>query len=205
MNFMKKEGEMVKLNVKAKKILEDIKIGDSIATNGVCLTVTHYDNKSFTVDVMPETVQKTNLKKLRPGSKINLERAITPSTRMGGHFVTGHIDGIGTLFNKKEEEKAFIYTFSISPSISRYMVEKGSVAIDGVSLTTIDVSEDKFSVGLIPLSAETTTLGNIKVGDEVNLETDIIAKYVEKFLNRKEDETRGKNSLSLEDLKGLGY
>ncbi len=206
MQSLKSHGEMTKLKIKAEKVIEDLELGDSIATNGVCLTVTEFDQNSFTADVMPETVKKTNLRNLKPGSKINLERAMTPTKRMGGHLVTGHIDGVGTLVEKKKDHQALIYTFNVSKALSRYMVEKGSIAIDGVSLTIIDVEEEWFSIGLIPHSADQTILGSANKGDEVNLEVDIIAKYVEKLLGKKEEVQDESNSgLSLENLRELGY
>ncbi|UMZ75320.1 riboflavin synthase [Natranaerofaba carboxydovora] len=212
MKSLKKQGEMMKLKVSASKILEDIQLGDSIATNGVCLTVTDFDKNSFTADVMPETVRKTNLRNLKPDSGINLERAMTPSKRLGGHIMTGHIDGIGTMVDKKKDEKALVYTFKISELLSRYMVQKGSIAIDGVSLTIIDAENDWFSIGLIPHTAGETILGELKEGDEVNLEVDIIAKYVEKLLGREDNEgaegytNEGqKSKLTLENLRELGY
>lgn len=198
----------MKLNIKAEKILDDIKPGDSIAVNGVCLTVTHYDSSSFTADVMPETVKKTNLRNLKANSKLNLERAMTPSTRMGGHIVTGHIDGPGILVNKISSEDSYVYTFEVPPQISKYMVDKGSVAVDGVSLTIIEAREREFDVGLIPHSAESTILGELKEGHEVNIEADIIAKYVEKFIEGKreaEEDNTENSSLTLENLRELGY
>ncbi len=212
MESLKSQGEMMKLKIKANQVLKDVETGDSMAINGVCLTVTEFDNNSFTADVMPETVKKTNLKALKPGGKINLERAMTPSKRLGGHLMTGHIDGVAKLIDKNKDEKALIYTFSTPLGLSRYMVEKGSIAVDGVSLTIIDVGSDWFSIGLIPHSASKTILGNLKKGDEVNLEVDIIAKYVEKLiggktrdLTRDEELAKEDSKLSLKTLRELGY
>lgn len=179
--------------IMAQKVLEDVKLGDSIAINGVCLTVTSFDREHFSADMMAETLAKTNLKDLSPGQKINLERAARLGDRMGGHLVQGHIDGVGTMVEQQKVGIAKIIRIKAPPEIMDYLVSKGSVAIDGISLTVIDVLSDSFTVSIIPHTAKMTTLGFKKTGDSVNLEADIIGRYVEKLLNK----SRGKNPAPL--------
>ena len=171
------------LTIKAKKVMEDIHIGDSIAVNGICLTVTSFSANEFQADVMHETLDRTSLKMLKPGSSVNLERAMAAGGRFGGHMVSGHIDGTGRITDIKEDSLAIWYTIEASPEILRYIVEKGSVAIDGISLTVAKVTQTTFSVSTIPHTRKITTLGERKKGDMVNLENDIVGKYVEKFTN----------------------
>lgn len=177
----------MKLTIKAKKILEDIKLGDSISTNGVCLTVSSFDSHSFTVDVMPETMRKTNLGKLKKGSLVNLERALKVSDRLGGHIVSGHIDGTGFIREYKDEGIATWLTVETNTEIIKYIIPKGSIAIDGTSLTVVDTSRNTFRVSLIPVTKEETVLLKKKVGDEVNLECDIVGKYIERFMTFNKD------------------
>lgn len=177
----------MKLTIKAKKVLEDIKLGDSISTNGVCLTVSSFDRNSFTVDVMPETMRKTNLGKLKKGSPVNLERALMVSDRLGGHIVSGHIDGTGTIREYKDEDIATWLTVETNIEIIKYIIPRGSIAIDGTSLTVADTSDNSFRVSLIPVTKEETVLLKKKVGDEVNLECDIVGKYIEKFMTFNEN------------------
>ncbi|SFL87481.1 riboflavin synthase [Pelosinus propionicus] len=173
----------VRLTVAAKKVLQDVKLGDSIAVNGTCLTVVEYDANCFTADVMPETVDSTALASLQIGSKVNLERTLSIGDRFGGHIVSGHIDGIGIIRAKDNNDNAVIVKIEAGSEVMRYIVKKGSIAIDGISLTIVDYGQDWFTVSLIPHSASATTLGFKKTGDVVNLEADVIGKYVEKLLN----------------------
>lgn len=170
------------LTVNAKTVLSDVHIGDSIAVNGTCLTVCSTDGSSFSADVMPETMRRTNLGALRPGSPVNLERAMAANGRFGGHIVSGHIDGTGTIRQMKREDNAVWITVAADEAVLRYIVGKGSVAIDGISLTVASVSPQDFAVSVIPHTAQETTLLSRKPGDTVNLECDIIAKYTEKLL-----------------------
>ena len=170
------------LTISAALILSDIHLGDSIAVNGTCLTVCRTDGSSFSADVMPETMRRTNLGSLRQGSKVNPERAMSANGRFGGHIVSGHIDGTGTVRKLQREENAVWVTVAADASVLRYLVEKGSVAIDGISLTVARVSQQDFSVSVIPHTAQQTTLLSRKPGDTVNLECDILAKYTEKLL-----------------------
>ena len=167
--------------IRAKKVLEDVALGDSIAVNGICLTVTHFDAAHFTADVMPETVRRTSLAELKRGSRVNLERALTLRSRLGGHIVSGHIDGVGTIAAMQEEGNAILLRVCASADILRYVVEKGSVALDGISLTVARVSAADFTVSLIPHTREITNLREKRMGNRLNIETDILGKYVEKL------------------------
>ena len=167
--------------IRAKKVLEDVALGDSIAVNGICLTVTHFDAAHFTADVMPETVRRTSLAELKRGSRVNLERALTLRSRLGGHIVSGHIDGVGTIAAMQEEGNAILLTVRAGADILRYIVEKGSVALDGISLTVARVGAADFTVSLIPHTRTVTNLGAKRVGSPLNIETDILGKYVEKL------------------------
>jgi riboflavin synthase len=178
---IKRGQQSFSLSIKAAKVLEEVKLGDSIAVNGVCLTVTGYSGASFEADVMPETYQRTTLKTLKSGSPVNLERALRLSDRLGGHLVQGHVDGIGTIINKSVEDIAILYGIEAPAEILKYVVKKGSIAVDGVSLTVVEVDNNRFSVSLIPHTAKLTILGWKREGDPVNLETDIIGRYVEKL------------------------
>ena len=180
--IMKTDSQAV-LTIKASKIMNDIHKGDSIAVNGICLTVTAFSKNEFQADVMHETLNRTSLKMLKPGSSVNLERAMAADGRFGGHIVSGHIDGTGKITEIKEDSLAIWYTIEASPEILRYIVEKGSVAIDGISLTVAKVTQTTFSVSTIPHTRKITTLGERKKGDMVNLQNDIVGKYVEKFTN----------------------
>lgn len=172
------------LTVEAQKILEDVHIGDSIATNGVCLTVTSVRGSCFTADVMNETLRRSSLGGLTPGSRVNLERAMPANGRFGGHIVSGHIDGTGTVVSVRRDDIAVWYTIRTTPQLMRYIVEKGSIAIDGISLTVAAVETDRFSVSVIPHTAQETTLGEKRPGATVNLENDVIGKYVEKLMQK---------------------
>lgn len=176
-------GQKAYLEIQADRIFSDIHIGDSIAVNGVCLTVTGFSGKVFTADVMNETFSRSSLGSLKAGSHVNLERAMSANGRFGGHIVSGHIDGTGKIINIKKDGNAVWYKISASENIIKYTVEKGSIAIDGISLTVARIEKDNFSVSIIPHTSEETILSEKKVGDTVNLENDIIGKYVERFLN----------------------
>lgn len=170
------------LRIDSGKVTEEINQGDSINTNGVCLTVTSFDQQGFNVDVMAETMRLTNFNDLIPGSKVNLERALRLSDRLGGHMVSGHIDGTGKISLLSREENATWITINTDPKITRYIVAKGSVALDGISLTVVNVDTRSFSVSIIPHTGKETTLLQKKTGDILNIECDITAKYIEKFL-----------------------
>ncbi len=173
------------ITVKAQKVLANLKIGDSVAVNGACLTVVNISGSEFTADVMPETVKLTNLRHLKSGDRVNLERTLRLCDGLDGHIVSGHVEGVGVIAAKKAEGIAEIVTIKTPPELLKYIIKKGSIAIDGISLTVTEVTDTGFSVSLIPHTAKETTLGFKKPGDEVNLETDIIGKYVEHLLNFK--------------------
>lgn len=194
----------MKLTIRAKKILENIKLGDSISTNGVCLTVSSFDSQSFTVDVMPETMRKTNLGKLKKGSFVNLERALKVSDRFGGHIVSGHIDGTGFIREYKDEDIATWLTVETNTEIIKYIIPKGSIAIDGTSLTVVDTTRNSFRVSLIPVTKEETVLLKKKVGDEVNLECDIVGKYIERFMTYNKD-IKKENAIDMKFLEDNGF
>lgn len=177
------------VSIGARMILEGIRLGDSIAVNGVCLTVTSFSQNGFTADVMHETLNRSSLGSLRAGSPVNLERAMPANGRFGGHIVSGHIDGTGTISTIAKDDNAVWYTVKTGPHILRYIIEKGSVAIDGVSLTVAEVHNDGFSVSIIPHTAAQTILPEKRIGDIVNLENDCIAKYVERLLGSQSPKT----------------
>ena len=192
------------LSIGAEAVLSDLRIGDSVAVNGVCLTATGVDGSGFTADVMHETLQRSSLGALGPGSRVNLERAMAADGRFGGHIVSGHIDGTGTIAERRRDDNAVWYTVSAPPALLRYIVEKGSIAIDGISLTVASVEADRFSVSVIPHTAAVTPLGAKGPGDVVNLETDIIGKYVERLL-RPADTPAARSGISLEFLAENGF
>ncbi|NMB16094.1 MAG: riboflavin synthase [Firmicutes bacterium] len=171
-----------RLTIRAAKVMEDLGIDDSIAVNGLCLTVTALTDTTFTADVMPESLRRSNLGRLGTGSPVNLERALALGDRLGGHLVTGHIDGTGIINRITQEGNALLFEIESPPEVAPYLVAKGSVAIDGVSLTVASVRDKSFVVGVIPHTARCTTLGQRRPGDRVNLEGDLIGKYVENFL-----------------------
>lgn len=179
---IRKGEKSTSLVIEAKKVIEDTKVGDSICTNGVCLTVTRITNTHIEVDVMPETLRRTNLGKLHLGSKVNLERALTLNSRLGGHIVSGHIDGVGNIAHIEREDNAIWFEIETSNEILRYIVEKGSITVDGISLTVAYVDEKSFKVSIIPHTAEETILITKSVGEKVNLESDILAKHIEKLI-----------------------
>ena len=178
---IKKGAKSAVISIEAAVIFSDLKPGDSVSVNGVCLTAATVEGSTFTADIMNETLTRSSLGKLTIGNRVNLERAMSASGRFGGHIVTGHIDGTGTITNIKREDIATWYTVKTEPKIMRYIVEKGSVAIDGISLTVANVGRDNFSVSIIPHTAKETVISEKTVGSTVNLENDIIGKYIEKF------------------------
>ena len=179
---IKKNVKSFVLTIEGNKIFEDINIGDSISVNGVCLTVTTFTNNAFTADVMYETMSRSSLGQLKNGSHVNLERAMTANGRFGGHIVSGHIDGTGKIIKIEKDDNAIWYTIAVKDNLMKYIVEKGSIAIDGISLTIAKVTVDNFSVSIIPHTVQETILSHRSVGDIVNIENDVIGKYVEKLI-----------------------
>ncbi len=180
---IRKGKDSAEVVVRASRVFEDIHIGDSIAVNGVCLTVTSFSQASFTADVMHETLNRSSLGSLRMGSTVNLERAMSANGRFGGHIVTGHIDGTGSVSAIEKDDNAIWYTIKTSPNILKYIIEKGSIAVDGISLTVAKAHKESFSVSVIPHTAAQTILSDKRIGDIVNLENDCIGKYVERLMN----------------------
>jgi riboflavin synthase len=176
------QGDAVRLTVRGPHVTQDARLGDSVAVNGCCLTVADREGETFTADVMRETLDKTSLGALQPGGRVNLERAVTATSRLGGHIVQGHVDGTGSVVRREASEHWELVEVSLPPDLARYLVPKGSVTVDGVSLTVVDVGDESFTVSLIPETLARTTLGHREPGDPVNLEVDVIAKYVERLV-----------------------
>jgi len=194
---IQRTGESFVLSIDAKKIIEDVHLGDSIAVNGVCLTVTSFSGNRFSVDVMPETVRATSLNAVKRGSKVNLERAMAAGGRFGGHFVSGHIDGTGVIKSKKQFENAVYYEIEAAEELLRYVILKGSIAVDGTSLTVFAVSDNSFTISLIPHTLSETILDLLGPGDIVNLECDMIGKYVGHFLSGRNSPSQKENKSSI--------
>lgn len=204
-NHIKNGVKSSKLIINCNKVLEKTEIGDSICTNGVCLTVTNINKGTFEADVMSETIRKSNLNTLKIGSKVNLERALSLSTRLGGHLVSGHIDGTGYIKDLKKEDTEIWITIKTSVDILRYIVYKGSITIDGISLTIAYVDNDVFKVSIIPHTLQQTILSSKNIGDSVNLECDMIGKYVEKLLGISNSDKQQSNNINETFLKENGF
>ena len=189
------------ITIQAKIVLEETKIGDSIAVNGVCLTVTSIGNNYFTADVSPTTMKVTSLSYLKTGSSVNLERALQVGARFGGHIVSGHIDGKGKIKNIKKENEFYDVTVDIPAVLTKYAAKKGSITINGISLTIADAIENSIKIAVIPHTFENTNLKTLQIGDYVNIETDILAKYIEKFLSTSDNKT----GISMEFLMENGF
>ncbi|MEH7111203.1 riboflavin synthase [Neobacillus niacini] len=204
---IQRTGTSFVLTIKANKILDDIHLGDSISVNGVCLTVTSFSNKQFTVDVMPETVKASSLSALKRGSKVNLERAMAAGGRFGGHFVSGHIDGTGLILSKKELENAIYYEIEAPVDILRYVIVRGSITVDGTSLTVFGITDETFTLSLIPHTLSESIIGLKDPGDIVNLECDMIGKYVGHFLSAGSTNVSNKkaSSISAQFLEENGF
>ncbi|MBT2727806.1 riboflavin synthase [Bacillus sp. ISL-75] len=194
---IQRTGESFVLAIEAKKILNDVHLGDSIAVNGVCLTVTSFTGKLFTVDVMPETVKASSLNMIKRGSKVNLERAMAAGGRFGGHFVSGHIDGTGIIKSKQSFENAVYYEIEAEQDILKYVILRGSITVDGTSLTVFAVTENSFTLSIIPHTLSETILGLKGSGDIVNLECDMIGKYVGHFINNLSSDTAQKRKTGI--------
>jgi riboflavin synthase len=193
------------ITIEADKVLEHTQLGDSIAVNGVCLTARDFGNGTFSADVMPETLRKTNLGNLKRGDTVNLERALTLSARLGGHLMLGHVDGTGKVISIRPEGNAIVYTMTAPEEVRRYILAQGSIGVDGISLTVARQEGDKFSVSLIPHTVKVTTLGHNGVGYEVNLEADVIGKYVAKIIRGGLPGGQGEGGLTLEKLAEGGF
>ncbi|WP_301097974.1 riboflavin synthase [Otariodibacter sp.] len=201
---IKKSGEFAVITIKASKVLEDAHLGDSIAVNGVCLTVTSFSGNQFTADVMSETLKRTSLGDLQIDSPVNLERAMAANGRFGGHIVSGHIDGTGQVVEITPANHSIWYRIKTSSKLMRYIIEKGSITIDGISLTVVDTDAESFRVSIIPHTIKETNLGSKKVGSIVNLENDIVGKYIEQFLMKKAPE-EPKTEITQAFLEKVGF
>lgn len=209
-----KARDAYRLNIQAKQVLEGVQLGDSIAVNGICLTVTSFSSTQFSVDVMPETLRATSLRSLASGSRVNLERAMSMERRFGGHFVSGHVDGTGIIRQRKAIANAVYYEIEADPALLKYIMPKGSITIDGISLTVVEVGQQQFSVSIIPHTLQETILADKYSGDVVNLEADMLAKYMERLLEHRfqgatpehpQATERGQKGLTLEKLIENGY
>ena len=200
-----RQGNSYHLTISARKVLENLKIGDSVAVNGACLTVVRMDNDGCTADVMPETVRLTNIGSLNAGDKVNLERTLRLCDGLDGHIVSGHVEGLGVISSRKPEGIAMVVTITTPAALLKYIIKKGSIAIDGISLTVTEVTDTTFSVSLIPHTAKETSLVFKGVGDTVNLETDIIGKYVERMLTWKKPSGKQAAPLDMNMLMENGF
>ncbi len=194
-----------RLGIEAAPLMEGVRLGDSIAVNGACVTVAAFDASGFEADLSPETLRRTNLGRLEAGEGCNLERALALGERLGGHLVTGHVDAVGRIRGRRHEGDSLWLTVEAPPDVMRYVVPKGSIAVDGISLTVAACGEDAFSVSIIPHTSERTTLAGKAEGDPVNLEADLIGKYVEKLLAPHAGRREASHGLTLETLKAHGY
>ncbi|MEG0439992.1 MAG: riboflavin synthase [Solibacillus sp.] len=197
---MKSTPQAMVLSIQAKKVLEDVKLGDSIAVNGVCLTVTNFTSNAFTVDVMPETVKASSIQQLQSGSAVNLERAMAANGRFGGHFVSGHIDGVAKILQKRQVANAVYIDLAVPEELLKNCLVKGSITLDGTSLTIFNVTSSSLTVSLIPHTYKETVLGMKKVGDLVNVETDLFGKYILQHLTKRQS-----NNLSADFLQQHGF
>ena len=204
---LKRGSKAAVLTIKANVIFEDLKLGDSVAVNGVCLTATHISGNTFQADVMNETFNRSSLGSLKKGSVVNLERAMAANGRFGGHMVAGHVDDTGELVSVKQDDNAVWFTIKAPENIMKYCIEKGSIALDGISLTIAKLSDDTISVSMIPHTIKNTNFGYKKPGDKINLENDMVGKYIDKLLHFDQQETNDKHTnstLTMEMLRNAG-
>ncbi|MGP4072992.1 riboflavin synthase [Piscibacillus sp. B03] len=194
--------ESLQLTIEVEKITQDVQLGDSISVNGVCLTVTNFTNTTFDTDIMPETFHHTALKGLSEGSKVNLERAMPANGRFGGHFVSGHVDGVGKIVKRERKDNAEYFYIEVPDELAKYFMLKGSVSVDGTSLTVFGVENNRFTISLIPHTQEATILTSKHEGDEVNIECDMLLKYVHQLVKPSEGEADG---ISVEQLRRAGF
>lgn len=200
-NEISKSENNIILGISSKKVIKELEIGSSISVDGVCLTAIKITSTMFFVEAVEETLKRTTLNDLINGNKVNLETSIKPSEGMGGHIVQGHIDGIGTISKIERQEGSWLYSINVQEDIKEFIVEKGSIAIDGISLTVVKLKGDDIIISIIPFTIKNTTIGEKKVGGKVNIEVDIIGKYVKNFLEKKED----KEKITLDWLRKIGF
>lgn len=197
-----RQGEFQRMQISAQRVLEDVKMGDSINVDGVCQTVVHFDAQSFSVETVSETLSRTTLGQFQSGRPVNLERALCPGDRLGGHIVQGHVDGVGHVESVQERQNEWRIQITVPSTLQRYIAEKGSIAIDGTSLTVADLSDGGFTISVIPHTFDYTILSQRRVGDAVNLEVDVLARYIERLLAGGAGSNAG---LSFESLRNMGY
>jgi len=197
-----RQGEFQRMQISAQRVLEDVKMGDSINVDGVCQTVVHFDAQSFSVETVSETLSRTTLGQFQSGRPVNLERALCPGDRLGGHIVQGHVDGVGHVGSMQERQNEWRIQITAPSTLQRYIAEKGSIAIDGTSLTVAHLSDEGFTISVIPHTFDYTILSQRRVGDAVNLEVDVIARYIERLLAGGAGSNAG---LSFESLRNMGY
>ena len=197
-----RQGEFQRMQISAQRVLEDVKMGDSINVDGVCQTVVHFDAQSFSVETVSETLSRTTLGQFQSGRPVNLERALCPGDRLGGHIVQGHVDGVGHVESVQERQNEWRIQITVPSTLQRYIAEKGSIAIDGTSLTVADLSDGGFTISVIPHTFDYTILSQRRVGDAVNLEVDVLARYIERLLSGGAGSNAG---LSFESLRNMGY
>ena len=197
-----RQGEFQRMQISAQRVLEDVKMGDSINVDGVCQTVVHCDAQSFSVETVSETLSRTTLGQFQSGRPVNLERALCPGDRLGGHIVQGHVDGVGHVGSMQERQNEWRIQITAPSTLQRYIAEKGSIAIDGTSLTVAHLSDEGFTISVIPHTFDYTILSQRRVGDAVNLEVDVLARYIERLLAGGAGSNAG---LSFESLRNMGY
>ncbi|WP_100013147.1 riboflavin synthase [Lentibacillus sediminis] len=193
----------VQMTIGSQEVIKDVNVGDSISVNGICLTVTNFSSDNFQAEAMPETIKSTSLQSLKTGSKVNLERAMAAGGRFGGHFVSGHVDGTGGIVGKQKDENAIYYVIEIPDELNRFILHKGSITVDGVSLTVFGTEQGRFTISLIPHTAAETILGEKGKGDLVNIECDMLAKYVQNMLDQQFDGS--KTNITKDFLKNNGF
>ncbi len=200
-----KTSDKYKLVIEVEDFLDEVSIGDSIAVNGVCLTVVKFNSNTFTVDVMPETVKSTNIDDVYNGAPLNLEKSLQPYNFMGGHIVSGHVDGTGKIQSIKKENNSRLLNIKISEEITQYIVDKGSIALNGISLTIAELKDNSITVSIIPETWNSTNFQSLKTGDKLNIEVDIVGKYVDKLMNKKEEEKEKKEKITKDLLRENGF
>ncbi len=200
---MRRGGDGARITVATRFPMEEITMGESIAVNGICLTVVSFGGGSFCADVSPESLERSTLGELAPGAAVNLERALRLCDRLGGHMVSGHVDGVAVVIERRPDRNAVRFTFRVPSGLSRYLVEKGSVAVDGISLTVNEVGEETFGLAVIPHTLSVTTLKDLRPGGRVNIETDLIGKYVERLLGKNPSSSR--STIDLRFLANNGF
>ncbi len=202
MRHIARQGEFQRMQIAAQRVLEDVKMGDSINVDGVCQTVVHFDAQSFSVETVSETLSRTTLGQFQSGRPVNLERALCPGDRLGGHIVQGHVDGVGHVRSVQERQGEWRIQITAPSALHRYIAEKGSITIDGTSLTVAELSDEGFTISVIPHTFDQTVLSQRRTGDAVNLEVDVLARYIERLLAAGADSSAG---LSFESLRSMGY